>query len=63
MPQISPLRRTARRSQVRRWRLGVGIQYGCHHLPTREDGHGRQGPQGQGLAQLDGPLQHPRSWP
>ena len=36
---------------------------GGWHLPRREDGHGRQGPQGQALAQLDGPLQSPRSWP
>ena len=28
----------------------------------REDGHGRQGPLGQALAQLDGAIQIPRSW-
>ena len=41
-PQVSPLQHTAPGSQIRRCRLGVGVQYGCHHPPKREDGHGRQ---------------------
>ena len=27
---LSPLRRTARGSQISRWQLDVGVQYGCH---------------------------------
>ena len=44
-PKLSSLRRTVPGSQIRRWRLGAGVQYGCHHPPRYEDGHGRQGPQ------------------
>ena len=34
----------------------MGVQHDCHHPPRREDGQRRQGPQGQALAQLEGPL-------
>ena len=59
---LRPLRRPASSSQTRRWRLGVGVQYGGPPLPGCEARHGRQGPQGQTLTQLDGPLQSSRSW-
>ena len=59
----SSFRRTASGSRIRRWRLGVSVQYGCHHLSRHEGGHRPQRSQGQTLAQLDGPLQSPRSWP
>ena len=48
--KLNPLRRTAPGSQIRRWRLGVGLQHGCHHPLRREDGHGRQAPKDQVLA-------------
>ena len=56
-PQPSPMHCVLfPKSPNHRWRLGVGVPYGCHHPPKREDEHGRQGPQGQVLAQLEGPL-------
>ena len=61
--QLNPLRHTARGHPIRCWWLRMGVQHGCHHLPRRDDEHGRQGPQGQFLVTLNGPLQGPRSWP
>ena len=54
-PKLSPLPRAAPGSQIRRRQLGIGLPYGCHHPPRREAVHGRQSPQGQALAPLDGP--------
>ena len=31
-----PRRSASSSPQIRRWRLGVGVQYGGHHLPGRE---------------------------
>lgn len=41
------IRHDASGSPIRRWRLGMGVQYGRHHASQRKGQHRCQSPQGQ----------------